>query len=129
MINRILGIDYGLKFVGLAISDPSNQYSLPLEVIPASVAFPHVRNLLSYENISTVVIGLAQTPSGQETSVTKQARRLGDRLKRLGVKIVFEDEQLSTFAAKRSLPGLPKSRFDDHLAASVILQQYLSRDV
>jgi len=104
MMNRVLGIDYGLKFVGLAISDPSNQYSLPLEVIPASVAFPHVRNLLSYENISTVVIGLAQTPSGQETSVTKEARRLGDRLMRLGVKIVFEDEQLSTFAAKRSLP-------------------------
>ena len=128
-MTRILGIDYGLKFVGLAISDPSNRYSLPLEVISASVVFPHVKNLLANEKISTVVIGLAQTSSGQETKVTRQARRLGDRLTTLGVEVVFENEELTTFAAKRSQLGVPKVRFDDHLAASLILQQYLSRDV
>ena len=122
-MTRILGIDYGLKFVGLAISDPSNQYSLPLEVISASVAFPHVRNLLSSEEISTVVIGLSQTSNGHETKVTRLARRLGDRLTTLGVEVVFENEQLTTFAAKRSQLGVSKTRFDDHLAASLILQQ------
>jgi RNase H-fold protein (predicted Holliday junction resolvase) len=76
-----------------------------------------------------VVIGLAQTLSGQETKVTTQARRLGDRLTTLGVEVVFENEQLTTFTAKRSQLGVPKVRFDDHLAASLILQQYLSRDV
>ena len=128
-MTRILGIDYGLKFVGLAISDPSNQYSLPLEVISASVVFPHIRNLLSSEKISTIVIGLAQTPSGDETKVTRESRRLGARLTTLGVEVVFENEQLTTFAAKNLQLGATKTRFDDHLAASLILQQYLSRDV
>ena len=128
-MNRILGIDFGEKFVGLAISDPSQKYSLPLEVIDTSVVFPHVRKLISYEAISTIVIGLAITPSGHESEVTKRARRLGNRLITLGVKIVFENEELTTFAAKKSQQGIPNAKFDDHLAASLILQQYLNRNI
>ena len=128
-MNRVLGIDFGEKFVGLAISDPARKYSLPLEVISTSATFPHVRNLISLEEISTVVIGLALTPSGHETDITKAARRLADRLTKLGVKIVFENEELSTFVAKRSQQGITSAKFDDHLAASIILQQYLNRNI
>jgi len=127
-MNRVLGIDFGEKFVGLAISDPSLKYSLPLDVIHTPVVFPHVRNLISYEAISTIVIGLAITPSGHESEVSKGARRLGDRLIKLGVKIVFENEELTTYAAKKSQQGIPSAKFDDHLAASLILQQYLNRN-
>mgnify|MGYP001296704597 FL=1 len=128
-MNRVLGIDFGEKFVGLAISDPSKKYSLPLEIIDTAVVFPHVRKLISYEAISTIVIGLAITPSGRESEVAKQARRLGNRLIKLGVKIVFENEELTTFAAKKSQQGIPSAKYDDHLAASLILQQYLNRNI
>ena len=128
-MNRVLGIDFGEKFVGLAISDPSKKYSLPLEVIHTSVVFPHVRNLISCEAISTIVIGLAITSSGHESAVTKRARQLGNRLTKLGVKIVFENEELTTFAAKKSQQGIRNANFDDHLAASLILQQYLNRNI
>ena len=129
IMNRVLGIDFGEKFVGLAISDPTRKYSLPLEVISTSATFPHVRHLISFEEISTVVIGLALTPNGHGTNVTKGARRLADRLTKLGVKIVFENEELSTFAAKQSQQGITSAKLDDHLAASIILQQYLNQNI
>ena len=94
-MSRILGIDYGAKRTGLAISDTLNKDAIPLDVI-------------SSPRTSTV--------------------RIAERIRKLGVDVLFESEHLTSEAAsdivRRQVArsGVPI----DDIAASVILQQYLN---
>ena len=127
-MSRILGIDYGAKRTGLAISDPLNKYAIPLDVISSTRTYPHVKQLLLDEDIHTIIIGLAMPMSGKPNAQVTSTRRIAERIRKLGVDVLFESEHLTSEAAsdivRRQVArsGVPI----DDIAASVILQQYLN---
>ncbi|MEX1021968.1 MAG: RuvX/YqgF family protein [Dehalococcoidia bacterium] len=122
---RWLGVDPGEARVGLAISDPDARYALPLEVVPASAAFPAIRAIVAREGIRGVVVGIARLPSGDEGDAARMARRLGERVREaLSVTVEYEDETLTSQQAEQ-IAG--RARPSDDVAASLLLQQFLDR--
>ncbi|MEX2445750.1 MAG: Holliday junction resolvase RuvX [Dehalococcoidia bacterium] len=123
---RWLAVDTGGARVGLAICDPEERVAVPLEVVPASAAFPAIRTIVARDAVEGVVLGLALTPRGREEESAVRARRLGERIAtRLGLPVEYEDEHLTSVEAERLARG--SRRPADDLAATLILQQFLER--
>ena len=122
---RWLGVDPGEARVGIAACDDQERIAVPLEIVPASVAFPAIRSIAGREEIGGVVVGLALSLDGTEGAQALRARKLGDRIARsLGLPVWYEDERLSTVAAGRdALDDRPR----DDIAAALILQQFIDR--
>lgn len=122
---RWLGVDPGLARVGLAISDPDERICVPLEIVPASAAFPAIRAIAARDGVGGVVVGIARLPSGDEGDAARMARALGERVRRsLGLPVEYEDEAFTSHEAER-LVG--RGRPSDDVAASLMLQQFLDR--
>ncbi len=132
---RYLGIDYGTKKVGLALSDEAGTMGFPFDVIPNT---PQTLNricvLIAGKNIGAIVIGESRNFMGAENPIAKDARAFSLLLtERAGIPVFFESEVLTTAAARR-IPGKEvKSRAMkrhvtvDAAAAALILTSYLSR--
>lgn len=129
-----MGVDYGEKRVGLALSDPLGITAQPLKCIErendAQVA-GELERLIQTHGIERVVVGLPVNLSGKDSPQTKRARRFISRLrKNLGVKIEAWDERLSSAEAERALIDMDVRRSRrkerrDIVAAQLILQGYL----
>ena len=126
---RWLAVDAGMARVGLAICDPDERIAVPLEVVPAGVAFPAIRTIVMRDGVEGVVLGLPLTPRGLEEESARMARRLGERIERsLGLPVEYEDEQYTSVEAERlSSPTSGRRRPADDLAAVLILEQFLAR--
>ncbi|MCY4455972.1 MAG: Holliday junction resolvase RuvX [Chloroflexi bacterium] len=121
---RWLGVDPGSVRVGVAACDPEERVAVPIEIVPASAAFPAIRAIARREEIGGIVIGLPRTLEGAEGEAARAARKLGDRLMRLGLPIEYEDERLTSVAAER---GMPRGESADDVAAALLLQQFIDR--
>lgn len=117
----ILGVDYGSSKVGLALGDSETRVATPLHVVkPAGLAL-EIERIIERQGIELVVFGLPLSLNGQETDAAKLVRTAATKLaEEISLPIVFEDERLSTAAAKRD-------GHDDAVAAMYILQSYLDR--
>ncbi|RLT39235.1 MAG: Holliday junction resolvase RuvX [Chloroflexi bacterium] len=126
---RWLAVDAGMARVGLAICDPDERIAVPLEVVPAGVAFPVIRTIVLRDGVEGVVLGLPLTPHGLEEESARMARKLGARIERsLGLPVEYEDEQYTSVEAERlSGPTSGHRRPADDLAAVLILEQFLAR--
>jgi putative Holliday junction resolvase len=131
---RILGIDFGTRRVGAALSDPRGRIASPLEVYerrnPALDA-AHYRKVAADEGVERIVIGLPVHTSGREGDLASLAREFGAWLqKETGLAVMFSDERYSSREADDALrlSGLNakgrKAR-RDMLAAQILLQAYL----
>jgi len=132
---RILGIDYGSKRLGLAISDPSGTVASPLGVrhrISATQDAEFLRELVKGHQVARVVIGLPKhTKDGGETNKQQEVCRFGAWLAaELGLDVEFWDERYTTAQAETYLRaagfarrGRKKRR--DMIAAQIMLQSYL----
>lgn len=123
---KYLGIDYGLKRVGLAVSE--GQLSSPWKVISISSlkdAVSQVNSIVKKENFDIVVIGLPEGAMGG------YVKRFVKEMARAGIEIEFTDETLSTKVAQNAMieSGVSKrSRsINDAYAASAILQKFLDQ--
>lgn len=125
---RWLGIDPGGARVGIAACDEDERVAVPIEVVPASAAFPAIRAIAAREGVGGIVLGLAVSMDGTEGPQADLARKLGARLEReLGLPVEYEDERLTSTAAERDpLGGRARGPRDD-VAAALILQQFLDR--
>ena len=131
---RILGIDFGTRRVGAAVSDPRRQIATPLEVYerrdPTQDA-RHYAGLVAENEVERVVIGLPVHLGGREGTSATLARVWGDWLGRVtGLPVVYYDERYTTVDAEDSLiaAGLKRSQrkgLRDMLAARILLQNYL----
>lgn len=126
---RYLGVDYGLKKVGLAVSE--GQIASPLKVLDVSSladAISKITHVIKQENIDRVVIGVPD--SGEAKSAVKKfIRELKNGFKEKTVSIIEADETLSSSLAKNLMIDLgvgEKSRQkEDAYSATVILQNFL----
>jgi putative Holliday junction resolvase len=132
-----LGIDYGERRVGLAISDPTGTIASPAGVIVRRAGKrPPVAELIRRAEALEArgfVVGLPLDGNGDETARSTEARVVGNELaKRTGMPVEFVDERYSTAAALRAIREMGGTTIGrkgdvDALAATVILQQVLQR--
>lgn len=131
---RWLGVDPGGARVGLAICDPEERIAVPLQVVPASAAFPAIRAIAARDGVGGVVVGFARTPRWQpgddEGESARRSRRLGERIARvLGLPVEYVDEALTSVEADRLAAAQPggarRTGPNDDMAAAIILQQFL----
>ena len=136
---RALGIDYGLKRIGLAVSDPTGTIATPLETVqrragkrPPLTRLEQVGRDLSVEQI---VVGLPLGLDGEETDWCAEVRDVGEQLAgRLGVPVSFVDERMTSVRAQRAVRSVGLSRQErarkervDAAAAQLILQAWLDQ--
>lgn len=124
---KYVGIDYGTKRVGVAVSDDQGSMAFPKEIIQNAglerVA-DRVARLCNEVGARDVVLGESKNFKGEDNAVMKEVRELINHLEARGLDVIFEPELFSTMQAER-LQG----RLDDidASAAAVILQSYLDR--
>ncbi len=130
---RILGIDYGTKKIGLAISDETQTIAMPLKVIDSDEdAVETINSIVKENDVKKIVIGLPITLSGTKGKRAIETEEFIDRLKNvLDIEIVEWDERLSTRFSERVLNKANvkgrknKKKVIDKIAATFILQGYL----
>ena len=142
---RYLGVDYGSKKIGLALSDEAGTMGFPHTIIPNTPQLiDELCALIAKENIGAVVIGESRNLAGGENPIAKDARALGAQLtERAGTPIFFESEVFTSAEARRApspaegesasggkgrktRAAKPRANVDAS-AAALILTSYLSR--
>jgi putative Holliday junction resolvase len=122
---KILGIDYGEKRIGLAISDESLTFARELMILSPKEFWGQADKLISDQQISKIVIGWPLNMSGEKTRKTEEVERFKIKVVRetkLPVEVI--DERLSSQMAE-SISGQKKNL--DSLAAQILLQNYLDK--
>jgi putative holliday junction resolvase len=131
MIGKLLGIDHGLKRIGVAVSDALGYSARELAIIKRTTNeadFKRLNQIAFEQNVIAVVIGLPLNPDAAQENQAKIVRNWAQRFSKSNAfPIIFWDEQLSSADAReiaRDLRRKPGDPIDD-LAARVILQSYL----
>lgn len=133
-MGRILGLDFGLRRVGGAISDPGRTIASPLEVYVRGGTDQdarHYRRLMDEHDVERVVVGLPVHTSGRESEMASRARAWGAWLSAItGRPVTFFDERYTSVEADSLMiqSGLTKQKrkdLRDKLAARILLQDYL----
>jgi len=123
---RILGIDYGEKRIGLAISDESQSIARELYILSPKDFFNQLNQLIANHQIHKIVLGWPLNMSGQETKKTKEISNFKIKIsKKTNLPVETIDERLSSKMAE-NLPG--GKRNTDSLAAQILLQNYLDKN-
>ena len=122
---RILGIDFGTKRVGLAISDESLTLAREFGIMSPAKFWESIEGIITEQGIELIIIGLPLNMAGELTDSTRRVQEFCDKLQeRFDLPIEYMDERLSSVMAG-NLPGGKKNV--DSLAAQIILQNYLDK--
>jgi putative Holliday junction resolvase len=129
----VLGFDYGLKRIGVAVGEFGLAITHPLETIRAESneqRFAAIARLVTEWKPVLVVVGLPSHLDGTEHEMSAQCRRFARRLEgRFGVRTALADERLSSAAASEYLSeagvrGRKQKDMLDQVAAQQILQTF-----
>jgi len=121
---KILGIDYGLKWIGMAICDDERKMAFPYETMENnSRFFSRLNEIIKKEDIYKIVIGLPLNKKMQATGQTTEVENWAEKLiKEVDLPIDFENEIFTSKIADRY------DAKDRHsAAAAILLQSYLDR--
>lgn len=131
---RILGVDYGSRRLGFAVSDEDGLLALPVCVVPVKSdrqALAETERLCREKLAGRIVVGLPLNMNGSRGPAAQQAERFAEALRqRMIMPVELWDERLSSAQAERILLGADVSRRRrreavDKLAAQIVLQSYL----
>src|SRR3989344_3055620 len=124
---RLLGLDFGEKRIGAAVSDEKRRMAFPYIIIKNNAEkFSVIKKICKNEDISEIIVGLPKNLKGEETKMTEKVKEFGQQLYReIGLKVIFQDEILSTKEAVR-LQG--RHQKIDASAAALILDSYLKKE-
>ena len=133
MNDRIVCLDIGDVRIGVAVSDPTGTIASPVETVHRVGWGPDTRRIKEIcDRFETdlVLSGLPLNMDGSEGFQAEKVRAFCAQLEKAGLRIIFQDERLSTVAADEALieGGVSRSgrkQLVDKVAAAVILQQYL----
>jgi|SRR3989344_5496409 len=129
---RYLGIDYGKRWVGLAVADTAVDLVLPLETIEnkgKEKLFEHLADYIKSERIDEVVVGVPFGMGGGATAQTKEVEAfIADLAGHIDKPIREEDERLtSQGAARLVVNGFGKETRSHSNAAAMILESFVER--
>lgn len=134
---RIMGLDYGSRTVGVAVSDALKITAQPLETIVRNdenklrQTFRRIEELIKDYEIETIVLGYPKNMNNSEGERVERTKEFQAGLeRRCGLPVILWDERLTTVAADRVLEESGVRRENrkeviDQIAASLILQGYL----
>ena len=134
---RILGLDYGSKTVGVAVSDPLGITAQGLEIIRRKdenklrQTLARIEEIIQEYKVEEIVLGLPKNMNntlGERVEKTMVFKEMLER--RTGIKVIMWDERLTTVAADKAmmeagLNGRQRKEYVDMIAATFILQGYL----
>lgn len=123
---RHLGIDYGLKRVGVAISDEEGRIAFPERVVPNTKHLKKTIKILCEEKgVGEVILGESKDLEGIDNPVMKEIRKFKEGLeKETGLKVHLEPEYLTSVEARRTTG---ETNMHDASAAAIILQSFLDK--
>lgn len=121
---RIVGIDFGSKRVGIAVSDDARQFAIPREVVPNDDDLVDtVHKICEDEAATAIVIGESKDYDMADNAIMKEAREFAEAIgEATGLPVHFELEFMSSVQAAR-FQG--ETDLLDASAAAIILQSYL----
>jgi len=126
---RCLGIDYGRRRIGLALSDPTLLIATPLIIIEnrgIKKTVLQIWDIIQKNDVKQIVIGLPLHANGDESEMSQEARRFGDVFVALGLPVEYVDERYTSCEAESLIGNQGQSKnLIDKVAASIILQIYL----
>ena len=134
---RIMGLDYGTKTVGVALSDELFLTARSLEIIRRERSthlrktFARIRELTAEYDVCTIVVGLPLHMDMRESGMSEAARAFADTLrKRTGLPVTVWDERLTSVEAEEILrqnrvEKKDEKEYIDMVAAKVMLESYL----
>ncbi len=135
---KALGIDFGLKRIGLSLSDDTQTIAFPFKYIineSLKKAVSELKEILDKENIGLVVIGMPIGLKGKQTEISVKIEEFIYELKeKIGERITVAvyDERFSSVQAQKSLieqniKRKKRKEKIDSVASTFILQSYLDR--
>lgn len=134
---RIMGLDFGTKTVGVAVSDPLLLTAQSVETITRKSSkklrqtLARIEELIEKYEVEKIVLGLPINMNGTEGERVEETKEFKENLfRRTGLEVVLWDERLTTVAAERVMieTGIRREHrkeFVDSVAAVFILQGYL----
>jgi putative Holliday junction resolvase len=135
-MGRIIGIDYGTKRIGIAVTDPMQVIASPLTTVANILFDDFIDNYTKKENVEAFVVGY---PKQMNNTPSKSVQHLEPFVKKLKKKfpekkIMFVDERFTSVMAMKSIidGGVKKSArqnksITDKVSAALILQSYLDK--
>ncbi len=133
-MGRILGIDYGRKRTGVAVTDPLKIIANGLETVPTHTLMQYIKEYVAREDVELIVIGLPRQMNGEPSEsmryITPFVNRLKKELPQMPV-TMYDERFTSTIAHRAMIDGRMKKsdRRDkgrvDAIAATIILTDYL----
>jgi putative holliday junction resolvase len=122
---RILGIDYGTKRIGIAISDTNGEYALPLVVIPNTPGLVEaIQKLAKESNVNEIVMGESKNYKGEANTIWAESLEFKKKLEDAGFIVHLEPEFMTSMQAARFQGETP---LIDASAAALILQSFLDK--
>jgi putative Holliday junction resolvase len=129
---RLLGIDHGIKVIGLAVCDALWISARPLQLLnrkSRAVDFATINAIISRQQVEAIIVGLPVQPPGYDNAIraTMVSRWAGRLAAAVSIPVYLWEEQFSTHEAERLMDEVGRSvegRIDAH-AAAVILQSFI----
>jgi putative Holliday junction resolvase len=133
-MGRIMGIDYGRKRTGVAVTDPLQIIAGNLATVPTHTLLQFIKDYIAREQVDRIVIGLPTQLNGEPSDSMKYIKPFVSRLNKElpDMPVVMYDERFTSTIAHQAMidGGMKKSdRRDknrvDAIAATIILNDYL----
>jgi len=133
-MSKVLGIDYGQKRIGLALSDDDQKFAFVYNTIETkdkkqltkNKILNDIQNICKLEDVKQIVIGMPTNLMGQSNKITEEVFEFIKQLEEnLHIPVETQDERLTTVQAQKIKDK--SSRNLDELSAQIILQNYLDK--
>ncbi len=135
-MERIVGIDYGKKRTGVAVSDPLGIFATALETVPSADIVRYLKNYTQKERVAGFVVGYPMNLNNTPSEAAKYVDQFLNLLKKHfpEIPVILEDERFTSAMAFRTMIDGGVKMMDrrdksmvDKISAAIILQTYLDR--
>ena len=135
-MDRIIGIDYGRKRVGVAVTDPLGIFASALDTVHSAKIIDYLKKYASNENVVRCVVGYPMNMNGKPSEAAKDVDIFLKHLAKAfpDIPVTLEDERFTSVLAHRAMIEGGMSKKDrmnkesvDKISAAIILQSYLDR--
>jgi putative Holliday junction resolvase len=135
-MDRIIGIDYGRKRVGVAVSDPLGIFASALETVHSAKIIEYLKKYAENETVVRFVVGYPMNTNGQPAEAAKDVDVFLKQLAKAfpDTPVTLEDERFTSVLAHRAMIDGGMKKQDrmkkesvDNISAAIILQSYMDR--
>ncbi len=136
-MGKLIGIDYGLKRVGFAISDEEKIIASRLCNKKTHESFEFLKTFIQNNDIDAIIIGLPKDLKNNNTDITNHVKSFAKKIRKsfIEIPVYYEDERFTSKIAYNSLITLKLKRnklrqkeLIDEVSAVIILQSYMYKN-